>query len=141
MYSHQQTRISIAVLKSRFDPLLDKGQYKNNDKLKNNNNTCNNNYQLCKHEITSEVLAKHHYLTFWHKTGGRGALILEGVLIRKRVLNQIISKCKQNYFVITVWWKLLLYFTYSWKKTAKIKQTHFDNGGAPKLIILRMKIC
>ena len=42
---------SIAVLKSRFDPLLDKGQYKINDKLKNNNN----NYQLCKHEITGEV--------------------------------------------------------------------------------------
>ena len=39
LYSHQQTRISNAVLKSRFDPLLDKGQYKNNDKLKNNN-TC-----------------------------------------------------------------------------------------------------
>ena len=39
------------VLKSRFDPLLDKGQYKINDKLKNNNN----GYQLCKHEITGEV--------------------------------------------------------------------------------------
>ena len=63
LFSHQQTRKSNAVLKSRFDPLLDKGQYKNNDKLKNNNNTCNNNDQLCKHEITSEVLAKHHHLS------------------------------------------------------------------------------
>ena len=54
LFSHQQTRKSNAVLKSRFDPLLDKGQYKNNDKLKNNN-TCNNYYQLYKHEITDEV--------------------------------------------------------------------------------------
>ena len=51
LFSHQQTRKSNAVLKSRFDPLLDKGQYKNNDKLKNNN-TCNIYYQLYKHEIT-----------------------------------------------------------------------------------------
>ena len=66
LFSHQQTRKSNAVLKSRFDPLLDKSQYKNNDELKNNN-TCNNYYQSCKHEITDEVLAKHmqyHLLNF-----------------------------------------------------------------------------
>ena len=56
------TRISIAVLKSKFDPLLEKGQYKNNYELKNNN-TCNNNYQSGKHEITGDVLAKQHHLS------------------------------------------------------------------------------
>ena len=39
---------------------FEKGQYKNNYELKNNN-TCNN-YQSGKHEITGEVLAKQHHL-------------------------------------------------------------------------------
>ena len=35
------------------------------------------------------------FLTFWHKTGGTGALIPEGVLFGRRALNQIIMICKQ----------------------------------------------
>ena len=35
------------------------------------------------------------FQTFWLKTGGRGKLIPEGVLIGRRALNQIIATCKQ----------------------------------------------
>ena len=82
MYSHQQTRISIAVLKSRFDPLLEKGQYKNNYELKNNN-TCNNNYQSGKHEITGEVFSKtaSPFKPSDLKQGGGGHLFQRGCLL------------------------------------------------------------
>ena len=45
-----------------------------------------------------QVKFKQHIITFqtfWLKTEGRGALIPEGVLIGRRVLNQIIATCKQ----------------------------------------------
>ena len=44
-----------------------------------------------------------------------------------------------NNFAVINWWKLLQYFTYSWRKTAKIKQTLLDNYGAPKLIIFEIE--
>ena len=45
-----------------------------------------------------QVKFKQHIITFqtfWLKTGGRGTLIPEGVLIGRRALNQIIATCKQ----------------------------------------------
>ena len=44
-----------------------------------------------------------------------------------------------NNFVVIIWWKLLKYFTYSWRKTAKIKQTLLDSCGEPKLIIFKIE--
>ena len=34
-------------------------------------------------------------LSFWHETGGKGGTHSRGVLIRRRVLNQIITTCKR----------------------------------------------
>ena len=77
------------------------------------------------------------FQTFWLKTGGRGALIPEGVLIGRRALNQIIVTCKQ--FCCHYLRKVNQYFTYSWRKTAKVKQTLLDNFRAPKLIIFKIE--
>ena len=44
-----------------------------------------------------------------------------------------------NNFVVSIGWKLLQYFTYRWKKTAKIKHTLLDNCVAPKLIISKIE--
>ena len=90
-----------------------------------------------------QVKFKQHIITFqtfWLKTRGGGG---ERHLFQRECLLEgghlIKSLQHVNNFVVIIWWKLLKYFTYSWRKTAKIKQTLLDSCGEPKLIIFKIE--
>ena len=91
-----------------------------------------------------QVKFKQHIITFqtfWLKTGGGGGR--ERHLFQRECLLEgghlIKSLQHVNNFVVIIWWKLLKYFTYSWRKTAKIKQTLLDSCGEPKLITFKIE--
>ena len=91
-----------------------------------------------------QVKFKQHIITFqtfWLKTRGGGGG--ERHLFQRECLLEgghlIKSLQHVNNFVVIIWWKLLKYFTYSWRKTAKIKQTLLDSCGEPKLIIFKIE--